>query len=245
MGWSRPRLSRRARIGKLSQDPVQCPSLRQGLSHGTADLFLSRAPVYLAAMSRRKALPRRFLVCLLRPFAAVLLFAATLMAQAPAVQPQYAQEHFTRQEVMIPVRDGVHLQTVIFTPKHQTSALPILLLRTPYGVPEHEKALDSGRYDDLIADGYIFVTQNIRGRFKSEGQFVMQRPVRDKGNPKSVDEGTDAYDTIDWLVKNVPNNNGRVGMWGISYPGWLVTQALLDPHPALKAASEQASPDDM
>jgi uncharacterized protein len=196
-------------------------------------------------MSGKQASRQRFLFHLLKPFAAALLFAASMMAQAPAVQPQYAQEHFTRQEVMIPVRDGIHLQTVIFTPKQQSSALPILLLRTPYGVPEDEKALDSGRYDDLIADGYIFVTQNIRGRFKSEGQFVMQRPVRDKSNSKSVDEATDAYDTIDWLVKNVPNNNGRVGMWGISYPGWLVTQALLEPHPALKAASEQASPDDM
>ena len=85
----------------------------------------------------------------------------------------------------------------------------------------------------------------LRGRFKSEGTFVMQRPPRDKSDPKSIDEGTDAYDTIDWLMKNVPKNNGRVGIWGISYPGWLVTQALLEPHPALKAASEQASPDDM
>jgi len=179
------------------------------------------------------------------PFSAALLLVAATMAQSPAIQPQYAQQRFTRQEVMIPMRDGIHLQTVIFTPKQQSSALPILLSRSPYGVPEDEKGLDSGRYDDLIADGYIFVMQNIRGRFKSEGQFVMQRPLRDKKNSQSVDEGTDAYDTIEWLVKNVPNNNGRVGMWGISYPGWLVTQALLEPHPALKAASEQASPDDM
>ena len=113
--------------------------------------------------------------------------------------------------------------------------------------PKNSNSLtESGLFDDLIADGYIFVSQNIRGRFKSEGTFIMQRPPRDKDkNSKSVDESTDAYDTIDWLVKNLPNNNGRVGMWGISYPGWLVTQALLDPHPALKAASEQASPDDM
>lgn len=201
--------------------------------------------VYLAAMPGKQALTQRIFVHFAKPFGVALLLAAPMMAQAPAVQAQYAREHFTRQEVMIPVRDGIHLQTVIFTPRQQSSALPILLLRTPYGVPKDEKALDSGRYDDLIADGYIFVTQNIRGRFKSEGQFVMQRPVRDKSNPKSVDEGTDAYDTIDWLVKNVPNNNGRVGIWGISYPGWLVTQALLEPHPALKAASEQASPDDM
>jgi uncharacterized protein len=146
---------------------------------------------------------------------------------------------------MIPMRDGVRLQSVIFRPKHESGPLPILLRRTPYGVPEDEKSLDSGIYDELIADGYIFVMQNIRGRFKSEGTFVMQRPPRDKSDPKSIDEGTDTYDSIDWLIRNVAKNNGRAGIWGISYPGWLVTQALLDPHPALKAASEQASPDDM
>jgi hypothetical protein len=176
---------------------------------------------------------------------AVLLLAVHLQAQAPAVQSKYQQERFTRQEVMVPMRDGVRLQTVIFTPKQATGPLPILLQRTPYGVPENEAWLDSGRFDALIADGYIFVNQNIRGRFKSEGKFVMQRPPRDAADPKAIDEGTDAYDTVDWLVKNVAHNNGRVGIWGISYPGWLVTQALLDPHPALKAASEQASPDDM
>jgi putative CocE/NonD family hydrolase len=181
----------------------------------------------------------------LAPVLLLLLFAAHLGAQAPAVQSKYKQERFTRQEVMIPMRDGVRLQTVIFTPKQATGPLPILLQRTPYGVPENEDWLDSGRFDALIADGYIFVNQNIRGRFKSEGKFIMQRPPRDASDPKAIDEGTDAYDTVGWLVKNVPNNNGRVGIWGISYPGWLVTQALLDPHPALKAASEQASPDDM
>jgi uncharacterized protein len=174
------------------------------------------------------------------------LFAQAPPLQAPPVQTKYKPEYFTFQEVMVPMRDGVHLQTVIRTPKNVTEPLPILFVRSPYGVPENSNSLtESGLYDDLIADGYIFVSQNIRGRFKSEGTFVMQRPPRDKSDPKSVDESTDAYDTIDWLLKNVPNNNGRVGMWGISYPGWLVTQALLDPHPALKAASEQASPDDM
>ncbi|MBV9340358.1 MAG: CocE/NonD family hydrolase, partial [Acidobacteria bacterium] len=163
----------------------------------------------------------------------------------PAVQPQYKQRRFSRQEAMIPMRDRVHLETVIFAPKQATGLLPILFERTPYGVPQDETWLDSGRFDELIADGYIFVVQNIRGRFKSEGTFVMQRPPREKSDSKSVDEATDAYDTIAWLVKNVPSNNGRVGIWGISYPGWLVTQALIEPHPALKAASEQASPDDM
>ena len=168
-------------------------------------------------------------------------------SKAPPVQQQYKPQHFTYQEVMIPMRDGVRLQTVIMTPKQRSRAaadpaddeLPTACRRMATSFNE------SGRADDLIADGYIFVFQNIRGRFKSEGTFVMQRPPRDKSDPKAIDEGTDAYDTIDWLIKNVPNNNGRVGIWGISYPGWLVTQALLDPHPALKAASEQASPADM
>jgi hypothetical protein len=177
---------------------------------------------------------------------ALATIASGLFAQAPPVQSKYKQEDFTFQQVMVPMRDGVRLQTVIRTPKNASSPLPFLLVRTPYGVPEKANSLtESGLLDELIADGYIFVSQNIRGRFKSGGTFVMQRPPRDKNDLKSIDEGTDAYDTIDWLVKNVPNNNGRVGMWGISYPGWLVTQALLEPHPALKAASEQASPDDM
>jgi putative CocE/NonD family hydrolase len=169
-----------------------------------------------------------------------------LSAEPPAVQSKYKAETFNFREVMIPMRDGVRLQTVIITPRNASRPLPFLFIRTPYGVPENANNLtDSDSVDDLIADGYIFVWQNIRGRFKSGGTFVMQRPPRDKNDLKSIDEGTDAYDTIDWLLKNVSDNNGRVGMLGISYPGWLVTQALLEPHPALKAASEQASPDDM
>ena len=170
---------------------------------------------------------------------------ARAMAQAPPIEPQYQRKQFTQREVMIPMRDGVKLQTVIFTPNQSSGPLPMLLKRTPYGVTEVEEDLGKGEFDDLIADGYVFVVQNIRGRFKSEGTFVMQRPVRDRQVANSIDETTDAYDTVDWLVKNVPNNNGRVGIYGVSYPGWLVTQALLEPHPALKAASEQASPDDM
>src|ERR1700686_4744505 len=105
---------------------------------------------------------------------------------------------------------GVRLQTVIRTPKNAAGPFPILFVRTRYGVPENANSLtESGLFDDLIADGYVFVTQNIRGRFKSEGTFVMQRPPRDKSDVKSIDEATDAYDTVDWLVKNVPNNNGR------------------------------------
>ncbi len=177
----------------------------------------------------------------------VVAISRLLAAQVPAPSPEAKPDVFTRQEVMVPMRDGVRLQTVIFIPKSTIAApWPFLIVRTPYGVPTDEKNLvGSGSFDELIADGYIFVFQNIRGRFKSEGTFVMQRAPRNRMNPTSIDEGTDAYDTVDWLLKNVPDNNGRAGIWGISYPGWLVTQALLEPHPALKAASEQASPDDM
>jgi hypothetical protein len=165
----------------------------------------------------------------------------SLLAQEQPPKPPL----FDRTEVMIPMRDGVKLQTAIFVPKSAKAPLPFLIVRTPYGVPENENPLTDGHLDELIADGYIFVYQNLRGRFKSEGTFVMQRPPRDKSKPNSIDEGTDAYDTIDWLIKNVPNNNGRAGMYGVSYSGWTTVQALMEPHPALKAASEQASPADM
>ena len=148
---------------------------------------------------------------------------------------------------MVPMRDGVHLQTVIFSPQHATGPLPILFTRTPYGVPDSDQQLSApgGIFEELVADGYIFVWQNLRGRFKSEGEFVMNRPPRNRNDKRSIDEGTDAWDSIDWLIKNVPNNNGRAGIWGISYSGWTTAMALIEPHPALKAASEQASPADM
>jgi len=154
---------------------------------------------------------------------------------------------FDKTEVMIPARDGAKLHTEIYTPKNAGEPLPIILERTPYGLNDDEKGYSRklGRYAEMIPDGYIFVFQDIRGRYGSEGKFVMQRPVRDPKDPKAIDEGTDTYDTIDWLVKNVPHNNGRVGLLGISYGGWLTVMGMLDPHPALKAVSEQASPADM
>lgn len=155
-----------------------------------------------------------------------------------------AAELFDRSDVMIPMRDGVKLHTVIFTPKDRTEALPILFVRTPYGSPS-EEARAIASFEFLSDDVYVFAFQDIRGRFKSEGEFVMQRPPRNRADRNSIDESTDAYDSIDWMVKNVQGNNGRVGMTGVSYGGWLVTMALLDPHPALKAASEQATPADM
>src|SRR5437588_2842760 len=123
---------------------------------------------------------------------------------------------FKYQEVMVPVRDGVHLQTVILTPVDQSGPLPILLRRTPYGVPEGPLDQIPANLKELAADGYILVIQNLRGRFKSEGTFSLSS-YADLHDPKATNETTDAYDTIDWLVKNVPNNNGRVGIWGVSY----------------------------
>ncbi len=144
---------------------------------------------------------------------------------------------------MVPVRDGVHLQTVIIAPVNATKPLPILMQRTPYGVPDRAPDHVPNSWKDLYADGYIFVFQNLRGRFKSEGTFLLSSKV-DLSDPKAVNETTDAYDSIDWLVKNVPNNNGKVGIFGVSYDGLTAAMTLLHPHPALKAISEQASPVD-
>jgi putative CocE/NonD family hydrolase len=164
---------------------------------------------------------------------------------APAGQAPTSAPEFTVTRVMVPMRDGVKLHTVIFTPKQATSPLPFLLMRTPYGAPSSPLPLASESYKELVEEGYIFVLQDIRGRYQSEGRFVMQRPPRDKSDPRAIDESTDAYDTVEWLLKNVPGNNGRVGMMGISYGGWLTAMAMLDPHPAVKAVSPQASPADM
>jgi uncharacterized protein len=150
---------------------------------------------------------------------------------------------FTYREVMIPMRDGVRLQTVILTPLNQRGPLPILFRRTPYGVPAKAPEQIPANLKELAEDGYIFVIQNLRGRFKSEGVFKLSSQV-DLNDPKATNESTDAYDSIEWLVKNVSDNNGKVGMFGVSYDGLTTALALLHPHPALKAISEQASPVD-
>jgi hypothetical protein len=168
--------------------------------------------------------------------------------EAQVQAPPDASLKFNKLDMMIPVRDGVRLHTEIYTPKDAKVPLPFILERTPYGLSDDDKGYSRiiyGTYSEMVPDGYIFVFQDIRGRFGSEGQFVMTRDPRDKSDPKSIDEASDAYDTIDWLVKNVPNNNGRAGVVGISYGGWLTAMTLLEPHPAMKAVSEQASPADM
>ncbi len=161
-------------------------------------------------------------------------------------QPQH--NHFRpydRHEAMIPMRDGVKLHAVILRPTDTNEPLPILMQRTPYGVDESNSSSINGRYTELAQSGYIFVMEDIRGRYGSEGQFIMNRPIVDhhdpaSADPKGIDETTDAYDTVAWLIKNVANNNGRVGVMGISYPGFLAIESAIDPNPAVKAVSPQA-----
>lgn len=143
--------------------------------------------------------------------------------------PTGAQPFFRLEEVMVPVRDGVHLQTVILSPVNVTKPLPILFRRTPYGVPQKAPEQMPPSLKEFAQDGYIFVIQNLRGRFKSEGFFKLSSQV-DLNDPKDTNETTDAYDSIDWLVKNVSNNNGKVGMYGVSYDG-LTTALFFIPIP--------------
>ncbi|MGA8163384.1 MAG: CocE/NonD family hydrolase [Acidobacteriaceae bacterium] len=147
---------------------------------------------------------------------------------------------YSREEVMIPMRDGVKLHAIILRPTDMQEPLPFILSRTPYGVDwANSNSINSSR-PDLARSGYIFVMEDIRGRYKSEGRFVMMRPLADHSDPHAVDESTDANDTVAWLLKNVPDNNGRVGVVGTSYPGFLTMEAGIDPNPAVRAISPQA-----
>jgi len=150
---------------------------------------------------------------------------------------------YDRREAMIPMRDGVKLYTVLILPKDARNA-PIMLDRTPYSAdsqtsrvfgPLPENIL-SPLSAELVRAGYIVAYQDVRGKFRSEGDYVMNRPIRGPLNPSAVDHSTDAWDTIDWLVKNVPEANGRVGTIGTSYDGFTTLMSLVNPHPALKAA---------
>ena len=151
---------------------------------------------------------------------------------------------YAKQEYMIPMRDGVKLFTAVYAPKDQSRAYPILIERTPYsvgpyGTNNYRGAL--GPSDSLDREGFIFVYQDVRGRHHSEGEYIDIPPHKTHlSGPKETDESTDAYDTIDWLVRNIPNNNGRAGLWGVSYPGYYAAFGLMGSHPALKAVSPQA-----
>lgn len=154
------------------------------------------------------------------------------------------QEHYNKYEYRIPMRDGARLFTAVYVPKDRSRPYPFLMTRTPYsiapyGVDSYPNVL--GPHEDFPREGFIFVYQDVRGRFMSEGTFVNVRPyIPEKSGPQDVDESSDTYDTIEWLLENVPDNNGKVGIYGISYPGYYSAYALIDAHPALKAASPQA-----
>lgn len=177
---------------------------------------------------------------------AVLLGSLSLVTGHRACAVQIEQS-YDRTTAMIPMRDGVRLYTEIYYPRTVEEPLPILFLRTPYQVANprggYSRHLDS-TFRELAIDRYIIALQDARGRHESEGKFEWNRPLRHRSDANAIDASTDAFDSIDWLVKNTKNNNGRVGMLGVSYPGWYVAMALIDPHPALKAASPQASPSD-
>ncbi len=167
------------------------------------------------------------------------------------ISTQPVPNHFRpykREDLMIPMRDGVRLSAILMRPADTDDALPFLLERTPYGIEWDSADQMVAASPELARSGYIFVFENIRGRYKSEGKFVMMRPMLDhRAHPSSdvkatqfIDESTDTYDTVAWLLKHVPRNNGRVGVFGVSYPGFLAAAAGIDPHPAIRAISPQA-----
>jgi putative CocE/NonD family hydrolase len=179
---------------------------------------------------------------------------AMAAAQAPeqAKEPpkeDYVKAHYTKYEYRIPMRDGKRLFTSVYAPKDTSQPYPILITRTPYNVGpygEDQYKKQIGPSDEFEKAGYIIVYQDVRGRYMSEGDFLEMRPHIDvKKSAKDVDESSDMYDTIEFLLKHVPNNNGKVGIWGISYPGFYTSASIIDSHPALKAASPQAPMTDL
>ena len=175
----------------------------------------------------------------------------TIQLTFTAVICQETMLSYTKKTYMIPMRDGTKLFTVLLIPSNNTANYPFLIERTPYGADfplkeDSAVAADKlGYYTSMAKAGYIFVFQDLRGKFKSEGSFEMNRPLYHLTDKTKTDESTDAWDTVDWLIKNVQHNNGKAGIMGISYPGYLALDASVDPHPALKASSPQASPTDM
>ena len=192
----------------------------------------------------------------IRKFASfsLLLCGACLLAQPPAAPPSlteaerttqsYTLAHYTKYEYRIPMRDGVRLFAAVYVPKDASQPYPIIMQRTPYNVGPYgadNYKVQVGPSFAAEKEGFIFVYEDVRGRYMSEGVFVDVRPHKTHyDGPKDTDESTDTYDTVDWLVKHVPNNNGSVGMWGISYPGFFAAHGLMNAHPALKAVSPQA-----
>jgi hypothetical protein len=176
-------------------------------------------------------------------FLSLSLYLAASPARAQDTNAAWLAENYTKYEYQIPMRDGVRLFTRVYVPKDDARPWPILLTRTPYALKPYgddNYSEPSGSFATLARDRFILVTQDVRGRYGSEGEYEHVRPFKPNKGPKEADESSDAFDTIDWLVKNVPNNNGKVGMFGISYPGFYTSMGMIDSHPALKAASPQA-----
>ena len=190
------------------------------------------------------------------PFAVALLFPIVVLWRAvgSAGTPQqshedFLQENYDKSEHMVPMRDGVRLYTIVYVPKDRSREYPVMLLRTPYSIGPY--AIDRfrtplGPTAEFDREGYIYVFQDVRGKFRSEGEFEVIKPLsRDRPGSPDTDESTDNYDAIEWALEYLPNDNGRVGQWGISYPGWQTVMGMVDRHPALLASSPQASPSDM
>ena len=189
---------------------------------------------------------------MIRSIIASLLLAASAAAFAQAQVPVLAaappveysiKENYTKYEYRIPMRDGVKLFVAVYVPKDQSKSYPFLVERTPYsagpyGVDFSPRRL--GPTPEFTKAGYIFVVQDVRGRYMSEGKFVEMTPHKPNKKPGETDESSDMFDTVEWLLKNIPNHNGRVGIWGNSYPGFFVSASIIDSHPAIKAASPQA-----
>lgn len=170
-------------------------------------------------------------------------FCLLIPGRAAAQGLEVVQATYTKYEFRIPMRDGKKLFTAVYVPKDDSQTYPILMKRTPYNVKPYgvdQYPAELGPSPLFAKDGYIFVYQDVRGRWMSEGEMVNMRPHLAKKGPQDVDESTDTWDTIDWLVKHIPGNNGKVGQWGVSYPGFYTAAGMIDAHPALKAASPQA-----
>jgi putative CocE/NonD family hydrolase len=178
----------------------------------------------------------------------VLVFVLPFLAAAPKYD---VRRHYQKSEYDVPMRDGVHLHTTVYWPRKTNEKLPFLLVRTPYGTgpygPEGYRSNlgPSPHSFEFEEEGFLFVYQDVGGKFKSEGAFTVMRPHNPNKRGTETDESSDTYDTIDWLLKNIPNNNGRAGQLGTSYPGFQTVHGMIDAHPALKASSPQASPSDM
>jgi putative CocE/NonD family hydrolase len=194
---------------------------------------------FVIRLARSDSMPRFCSIA-----ACIITCAFVAPAHAQPVPASYIKDNYTRSSHKIPMRDGTHLFTIVYAPNDRTQTYPIIMTRTPYGIPPYEEdkyRSSLGPNRNFVKEGYIFVYQDVRGRYMSEGVYANMRPqLQKKGSAKDIDESTDTYDTIDWLVKNVPNNNGKVGLFGISYPGFYTSAGMINAHPALKAASPQA-----